>query len=70
MKMTLCCWFLMAVSLMGQSFTEGFEKRFAEEKPKVGETFAEAVGYDLEGNRFPLSRLKGEFTVVVSGCFT
>ena len=70
MKVMLSCLFLMAVLARGQSFVEGFEKRFAEEKPKVGELLSEAKGYDLEGNPFTLSELKGAFTVVVSGCFT
>lgn len=70
MRVLFLCLFLMTVLVRGQSFVEGFEKRFLEQKPKVGESLSEAKGYDLKGNPFSLSRLKGEFTVVVSGCFT
>lgn len=69
-KVFLSCLFLMGSLAQGQSFVEKFEKKFAEQKPKVGDVLAEAKGYDLDGNAFPLSRLKGEFSVVVSGCFT
>ena len=70
MKVVLSCLFLMLGLAQGQNFMESFEKRFAKEKPQVGESLSEAQGYDLEGNPFALSQLKGEFTVVVSGCFT
>lgn len=70
MKVLLSCLFLISDFAGGQSFTEGFEKRFAEEDPKVGESLSEAQGYDLKGEPFALSQLKGEFAVVVSGCFT
>ena len=70
MKVLLICLFLIVGLARGQNFMESFEKRFAKEKPQVGELLSEAQGYDLEGNPFALSQLKGEFTVVVSGCFT
>ena len=70
MKALLSCYFLMSVFALGQSFVEGFNKQFLEKKPKIGEMLSDAQGYDLDGQPFALSQLKGKFTVVVSGCFT
>ena len=70
MKVLLSCCILMAASALGQDFVDRFDKRFADEKPKVGEMLTDAQGYDLEGTPFSLNQLKGHFTVLVSGCFT
>lgn len=70
MKLLWTCLFLMTVLGHGDSFVEGFEKRFSVEKPKVGDPLPNATGYDLEQKPFLLSQLKGDFSVVVSGCFT
>lgn len=38
--------------------------------PEIGAELPEITGFDAEGNEFPLSNLKGQYSVVVFGCLT
>ncbi len=38
--------------------------------PDVGERVPDVAGYDADGNRFELSRLRGKHAVIVFGCLT
>lgn len=38
--------------------------------PSPGQAVPDVAGYDEQGERFELSRLKGKHTVIVFGCLT
>lgn len=45
-------------------------RQFDARAPRVGDTLPDVAGLDEEGREFRLSRLKGQYTVLVFGCLT
>ena len=46
------------------------EKRFNRSSPAVGSSLPEVSAYDAGGNSFKLTKLKGNYSVLVFGCLT
>lgn len=43
---------------------------FTQRSPRVGEPIPDLVAFDADGKPFPLSKLRGNYTVLVFGCLT
>ncbi len=56
--------------LSGKGFVDRMDEGFLKKKPRIGEKIPEISGFDLDGKEFPLSQVRGKWTVVVCGCFT
>ncbi len=46
------------------------EHDFQNRSPRVGDPVPNLTAYDAQGKPFPLSKLKGSYTVLVFGCLT
>jgi cytochrome oxidase Cu insertion factor (SCO1/SenC/PrrC family) len=49
---------------------EGVRRSFDSSAPKLGQPLPDVRGYLSDGSEFPLSNLKGQYSVVVFGCLT
>lgn len=54
----------------GITLREGAARRFEASGVSVGDPFPAVDVFDSEGRPFTTSRLKGRYTVLVSGCLT
>ncbi len=70
---------LVATTLLAATDPAGYAQQrerpdnetFLHQSPRVGELIPDVIGYDEQGEPFPLrARLRGSYTVLVFGCLT
>lgn len=55
----------------GHQHTHGEDNvEFLERSPRIGDLIPDVSGYDEQGEPVSLSDLKGNYTVLISGCLT